>query len=97
MRVHDLALVLLLTGCGREDAVLEHLQTHERLRDIELRHTGDGAFIYTATRDDGATCKGDAQADGIFLGCAQRAEISSTTSCVKATDPETGELLPSGM
>jgi hypothetical protein len=85
MRVHDLALVLLLTGCGREDAVREHLETHEKLHDIELRHTGGGAFIYTAKRDDGADCQGDAQADGVYLGCAQKASITSKTSCVKVT------------
>lgn len=85
MRVHDLALILLLTGCGREAAVREHLETHEQLQDIELRHTGSGAFIYTAKRSDGAACQGDAQADGIYMGCVQDASITSRTSCAAAT------------
>ncbi len=84
MRVHDLALILLLTGCGREAAVREHLETHEHLQDIELRPTGGGAFIYTAKRSDGADCQGDAQADGIYIGCVQDASITSRTNCVAA-------------
>lgn len=96
MRATGPILLLLLTGCGREDAVRAHLEDNDDLRDIELRHTGEGRYIYTATRGDGAACQGDAQADGLYLGCAQRAEISSTTHCTRVSGTPTGAPIPTG-